>query len=55
MDRLHARPAGQHQEVTFNFKADGSTLTGTMSNPRGESRIKDGKIDGDNISFSSDL
>jgi hypothetical protein len=43
---------GNTMEVTFNFKADGSTLTGTMSNPRGETEIKDGKIDGDNISFS---
>jgi hypothetical protein len=43
---------GNTMEVTFNFKADGSTLTGTMSNPRGEVPIQEGKIDGDNISFS---
>ena len=43
---------GNTMEVTFTFKADGSKLTGTMSNPRGESEIKDGKIDGDNISFN---
>jgi len=43
---------GNTMEVTFNFKADGDKLTGTMSNPRGESEIKDGKVDGDNISFS---
>ena len=43
---------GNTMEVTFVFKADGNTLTGTMSNPRGESEIKDGKIDGNNISFN---
>src|SRR5436305_294996 len=43
---------GNTQEVTLTFKADGSTLTGTMSNPRGEQPIKEGKIDGDKISFS---
>ena len=42
---------GNTMEVTFTFKADGSKLTGTMSNPRGEREIENGKIDGDNISF----
>ena len=28
------------------------SLTGTVSSPRGESPISDGKVDGDNISFS---
>jgi autotransporter translocation and assembly factor TamB len=43
---------GNTMEVTFNFKADGATLTGTVSNPRGEAPIKEGKVDGDNISFA---
>jgi hypothetical protein len=43
---------GNTMEVTFTFKADGSKLTGSMSNPRGEREIQDGKIDGDNISFN---
>jgi hypothetical protein len=43
---------GNTMEVTFTFKAEGSNLTGTMSNPRGESEIKDGKIEGNNISFN---
>jgi hypothetical protein len=38
--------------VTFNFKTDGSTLTGTVSTPRGETQISDGKVDGDNVSFA---
>jgi hypothetical protein len=40
-------------ERTFNFKVDGNKLTGdTTSNMFGKSVIEDGKIDGDNISFS---
>jgi len=38
--------------VTFNFKADGAMLNGTMSGPDGgDIAIKDGMIDGANISF----
>lgn len=43
---------GQSRDVTFNFKADGETLTGTMSTPRGEREISDGKISGDDVSFT---
>jgi len=43
---------GQTREVTFNFKADGATLTGTISGPQGDMEISDGKIDGGQISFS---
>jgi hypothetical protein len=46
---------GQTREVTFNFKADGNTLTGTVTTPRGDSEISDGKIEGDTISFSQNL
>ena len=38
--------------VTFNFMADGATLSGSMLGPDGAAiAIKDGKIDGANISF----
>ncbi len=38
--------------VGFNFKADGATLTGTTTGPDGgEIAIKNGKVDGDKISF----
>src|SRR3954469_17719747 len=38
--------------VNFNFKAEGPALTGTMSGPDGgDIAIKNGKIDGDKISF----
>jgi hypothetical protein len=44
---------GQTRETTFNFKAEGDKLTGTMSGFRGqELQITDGKINGDEISFS---
>jgi hypothetical protein len=40
-------------ERTFVFKVDGSKLTGeTTSEMMGKSVITDGKIDGDNISFT---
>jgi hypothetical protein len=38
--------------VAFNFKADGATLNGSMAGPDGgDIAIKDGIIDGANISF----
>jgi hypothetical protein len=44
---------GNTQTVTFDLKADGSTLTGNMATPRGEAPISDGKIDGNNVSFNT--
>ena len=44
---------GEAMKFTFNLKADGSALTGTMSGPRGgDNKITEGKIDGDNVSFA---
>jgi hypothetical protein len=44
---------GQPLERTFVFKVDGSKLTGETTSPMlGKSTIEDGKIDGDNISFT---
>ena len=42
---------GQTRETTFEFKASGDTLTGTMSGPQGAIEIKDGKISGGDLSF----
>ena len=40
-------------ERTFVFKVDGTTLTGeTSSEMLGKSQIKNGKIDGDSLSFT---
>jgi len=45
-------PAGP-VERTFIFKVDGNKLTGeTTSSMFGKSVLEDGKIDGDNISFT---
>jgi hypothetical protein len=38
--------------VTLNLKAEGNTLNGTISGRGGETAISDGKIDGDNVSFT---
>lgn len=38
--------------IAFEFKADGSALTGTTTGPDGSTlAIKNGKIDGDKIAF----
>jgi hypothetical protein len=40
------------QQYTFEFTVKGSTLTGTAkSNLLGESKLAEGKVDGDKISF----
>ena len=43
---------GGTREQTFNFKADGDKLTGTISGRQGDIAITDGKISGDTISFT---
>jgi hypothetical protein len=48
-------PNGDFPQI-FTFKADGATLTGSMTFMEGmEIPIADGKVDGDNISFSVTL
>lgn len=42
---------GQVRTSTFEFKADGEKLTGTVSGARGSAEISEGKISGDDISF----
>jgi hypothetical protein len=40
-------------EVTFDLKAEGDKLTGTVANDfMGESEIQDGKVSGDEITFN---
>lgn len=45
---------GQKRTTTFNFKTEGGTLTGTVSGMGGaaDSKIEEGKITGDEVSFS---
>lgn len=42
---------GNTQTITMTLKADGAGLTGTITTPRGDSDISDGKIDGANVTF----
>jgi hypothetical protein len=43
---------GETHDLTFDLKASGDTLTGAFSDAMGKpSDIKDGKIDGDTVSF----
>ena len=42
---------GQTRETTFNLKAEGNKLTGTVSGRQGDNPISDGEINGDEISF----
>ncbi len=43
---------GQTREVPFTFKVEGDKLTGTTAGRDAETPIADGKINGDEISFS---
>lgn len=43
---------GTPRTVTFNLKADGANVTGSVSGMNGDTDISDGKVDGDNVSFS---
>ena len=46
---------GNTREATFDLKANGDKLTGTMSGPQGGIEIKDGKVSGNDISFKVPL
>lgn len=43
---------GATVETTITLKVEGDKLTGTISNPQGESAIADGKVSGDDVSFT---
>ena len=47
---------GEPMKISYTFKADGKTLTGTTNGMDGnEISIKDGKIDGNKFSYSLDF
>ena len=47
---------GQPMELTYNFKGDGDTLTGTVNGGPGQwIPLKDGKIKGEKLSFKVDV
>ena len=39
----------------LNLKTDGDKLTGTASGAQGSNEIANGKVDGDNVSWSADI
>jgi hypothetical protein len=39
-------------ETVFSFRVDGTRLTGTVSGPQGKSAIREGEVNGDEISFT---
>ena len=45
-------PDGNEIDLVYNFKVDGETLTGSLSTPNGDLPISDGKVKGDDFSFS---
>src|ERR1700686_2179826 len=47
-------PDGTQRTNTFTFKADGATLKGTVAGAQDETPIQNGKINGDDISFSAE-
>jgi hypothetical protein len=47
-------PDGTQRVNTFTLKADGNALTGTVAGSQDETPIKNGKIEGDMISFTAD-
>ena len=46
---------GDATASTFTFKQDGDKLTGSMTGPQGDIVLKDGKVEGDQISFNTTL
>jgi hypothetical protein len=44
---------GDAVAATFTFKVDGDKLTGTMTGPQGEVMLEEGKVSGDQISFTT--
>jgi hypothetical protein len=47
-------PMGK-QDSTLTLAANGATLTGTQSAQGNTADIKDGKVDGDNVSWSNSI
>jgi hypothetical protein len=46
---------GDVMPTTFTFKVEGDKLTGSMTGPQGDIPIQEGKVSGDQISFSTTL
>ena len=46
---------GDTTPTTFTFKVDGEKLTGSMTGPQGEIPLQEGKVAGNQVSFSTTL
>lgn len=46
---------GDPVTTNITLQVDGAKLTGTISTPQGETKIEDGKVDGDKISFVTNV
>src|SRR5262249_10704345 len=47
-------PDGTQRVNTFTFKQEGAKLTGTVAGTQDETPIQDGKVTGDDISFTAE-
>jgi hypothetical protein len=45
-------PDGQTRQSTFTFQLSAEKLTGTVGSARGDAQISEGKVSGDDISFT---
>ena len=43
------------QNYTYDFKVDGTTLTGTITTPNGAATLTDGKVEGTTVMFTENL
>jgi hypothetical protein len=46
-------PGGSDLDVSYNFKVDGTKLTGVATSPNGDVPIDNGKVDGINLALAS--
>jgi hypothetical protein len=47
-------PDGTARSNTFTFKVDGEKVTGTVAGSQDETPIQDGKVNGDDVSFTAE-
>jgi hypothetical protein len=47
-------PDGTQRVQTFTFKVDGGKLTGTVAGTQDETAIQNGKVNGDEVSFTAE-
>jgi hypothetical protein len=53
-DVVTKTPMGD-QKGTFTVNVSGDTFTGAVAGPMGDMEVKDGKVDGNNLSWKMDM